>query len=239
VLTAEGEQYFAAVSEHLNGIREATEKLTGRHTLNILRVRAHTTISMKWLISRLGTFHAENKSSEVRLTTSNEAVNFERENVDGAILFGTGEWSGVEVDRLMANEIAPLCSPAFCRAHRMKSVQDLAHLPLLHSLVRPDDWRYWLEAAGAKNIDPYSGDKYASSILAYQASLEGHGIMMAQRVLFLDDLRTKRLVQPFDFTLDRGALTYYFVYPRTRLRNPAFRRFRSWLLAQVAGSLFR
>jgi DNA-binding transcriptional LysR family regulator len=30
---------------------------------------------------------------------------------------------------------------------------------------------------------------------------------------------------------------YYFVYPRNRLRNPAFRRFRAWLLeqAQTAG----
>ena len=233
VLTAEGEQYLAAVSAHLDGIREATEKVAGRRTIEILRVRAYTTFSMKWLIPRLGSFHDANKTTEVRLTTSNEAVDFDRENVDGAIRLGDGSWSGVEVDRLMPNELIPLCSPAFRREHSLKSLDNLTGLPLLHSLVRPDDWRYWLEAAGVEAIDPYAGAKYASSTLAYQAALQGNGIMMSQKALFLEDLRTKRLVQPFKFTLDRGAFTYYFVYPRNRLRNPAFRRFREWLLEQV------
>lgn len=233
VLTSEGEQYLAAVSQLLDGIREATEKLTGRGTVDVLRIRAYTTFSMKWLIPRLGSFHAANKTTEVQLTTSNEAVAFDRENVDGAIRLGEGQWPGVEVDRLMANELTPLCSPSYRRTHRIKTVKDLANLALLHSLVRPDDWKYWLDAVGAKNIDPYSGDKYASSTLAYQAVLEGHGIMIAQRALFVEDLRRRRLVQPFEYTLDRGAFTYYFVYPRNRLRNPAFRRFRAWLLDQA------
>lgn len=33
--------------------------------------------------------------------------------------------------------------------------------------------------------------------------------------------------------LDRGAFTYYFLYPCDRLRSPAFRRFRVWLLEQA------
>jgi LysR family glycine cleavage system transcriptional activator len=233
ILTAEGERYLLAVGQHLDGIREATQLLTGKRNIDVARVCAYTTFSMKWLIPRLGSFHAENETTEVRLTTSNENVDFERENVDGAIRLGDGTWPGVEVDRLMANELVPLCSPAFRRTHRLKAVQDLTGLPLLHSLEKPDDWRYWLEAVGAKGIDPYAGDKYASSILAYQAALQGMGLMMAQKVLFLDDLRSKRLVQPFGASLDRGSFTYYFVYPRNRLRNPAFRRFRVWLLHQA------
>jgi LysR family glycine cleavage system transcriptional activator len=107
----------------------------------------------------------------------------------------------------MAYILLPLCSPAFRRTHRLKQVQDLAGLPLLHSFVRPDDWRFRLEAAGVRGIDPYAGDKYASSTLAYQAALEGHGIMMAQKLLFMDDIRARRLVQPFGPLLDRGGFT--------------------------------
>ena len=47
-------------------------------------------------------------------------------------------------------------------------------------------------------------------------------------------MRSRRLVQPFG--TDRStaiAFTYYFIYPRNRLRNPAFRRFRTWLLKQA------
>lgn len=237
VLTSEGEQYLAAITRHLDGIREETQKLTGRKMVEILRVRAYTTFSMKWLIPRLSSFHELNPTTEVRLTTSNETVDFERENVDGAIRLGDGNWPGVEVDRVMKNELLPLCTPAFQARHALKAVDDLGHVPLLHSLVRPDDWRYWLEAAGGQSIDPYAGPKYASSTLAYQATLEGQGVMIAQKALFLDDLRSGRLVAPFDRALDRGDFTYYFLYPRNRLRNPAFRRFRVWLLeqAEIAG----
>jgi len=96
MLTAEGEQYLEAVSLHLEGIRDATERLTGRRGIETLRVRAYTTIAMKWLIPRLSTFLDANPKIEVRLTTSNEAVDFSRENIDGAIRLGDGAWTGVE-----------------------------------------------------------------------------------------------------------------------------------------------
>jgi DNA-binding transcriptional LysR family regulator len=92
VLTTEGEQYLAGISRQLDGIREETQKLTGRKTVEILRVRAYTTFAMKWLIPRLSSFHATNPTTEVRLTTSNETVDFDRENVDGAIRLGDGNW---------------------------------------------------------------------------------------------------------------------------------------------------
>ena len=233
VLTSEGERYLTAVIEHLDGIREATEKLTGRRPKDVVRILAYTTVAMKWLIPRLGSFHAENKGTEVRLTTSNEAVDFARENIDGAIRLGDGKWPGLEVDRLMANELVPLCTPAFQQAHGLHAPADLSRVVLLHSFVRPDDWRYWLEAANAGEIDPFGGDKYASSALVYQAVLGGLGIMMAHKAFFLDDLRDGRLVQPFGPTLDRKAFTYYLIYSRNRLRSPAFRRFRTWLLAEA------
>ncbi|CAN5295336.1 transcriptional regulator GcvA [soil metagenome] len=233
VLTVEGEQYLEAISLHLEGIRTATQKLTGRRSVEILRIRAYTTFSMKWLIPRLSSFHDAHPMTEVRLTTSNETVDFEREKVDGAIRLGDGDWPGVEVDRLLPNELVPLCSPAYRRKLELKTVADLPRARLLHSLIRPDDWRLWLAFAGATQIDAYAGAKFASSTLAYQATLEAQGVMMAQKALFMDDLRSRRLVQPFGPALDRGRHTYYFIYPRNRLRNPAFRRFRQWLLGQT------
>lgn len=233
VLTAEGEQYLAGITQHLEGIRQATQRLTGRKAAEIVRLRAYTTFSVKWLIPRLNAFQDGHPATEVRLTTSIEAVDFERENVDGAIRLGDGNWPGVEVDRLLANELVPLCSPAYRDRLGLAAPQDLTRARLLHTLVRFDDWRYWLEAAGVTGIDAYAGDKFASSTLSYQSALEGQGIMMAQKALFSEDIRAGRLVQPFGPVLDRGEFTYYFIYPRSRLRSPAFRQFRLWLLAQA------
>ncbi len=229
VLTADGERYLAAVAQSLDGIRAATQQITGQRTIEIVRVRAYTTFAMKWLIPRLSTFQSENPSVEVRLETSNENVDFDREAVDCAIRLGDGDWPAVECDRILPNVLAPLCSPAFLARNPIDTVDDLRALRLLHSMVRPEDWRLWLAAVGAGGVDPYAGDKFASSTLAYQATLEGFGIMMAQRELFRDDLRTGRLVQAYPFELDRGDHTYYLIYPRDRMRRPAFRRFRAWL----------
>lgn len=234
VLTAEGEAYLKAVSRHLDGIRGATEALIGRRGAEVVRIDAHTTFAMKWLVPRLGSFQQAHPAAELRLSTSNEPVDFARASLEGMVRLGDGAWAGLEADRLMDSKLIPLCTPGFRRKHGLRRVQDLKGLRLLHSLVRPDDWRLWLEAAGARGIDPHAGDKFDTTMLAYHAALQGHGILVGHRALFEDDLQAKRLVQPFGPALDQGQTTYYLVYPRSRLRNPAFRRFRNWLLAELA-----
>ncbi|MEH2474284.1 LysR family glycine cleavage system transcriptional activator [Nitrobacteraceae bacterium AZCC 2299] len=185
ILTAAGEQYLSAVTEHFDGIRDATLKLTGErgNSREILKVRAYVTFAMNWLIPRLSSFHEANASTEVRITASLEAVDFEHEDVDGAIRLGNGNWPEYEVDRLVPNELIPVCSPEFRRTAKLKYPSDLSRQPLLHSLARPDDWMHWLKAAGQTNIDAYAGPKYQSSVMVYQAAVEGQGVAIAQKVL--------------------------------------------------------
>jgi len=238
ILTAAGEQYLAEITEHLDGIREATLKLTGvrGRSREILRVRAYITFAMKWLIPRLSSFHDANPSTEVRITASLEAVDFEHEDVDCAIRLGDGNWPDCEVDRLVSNELIPVCTPDYRREAKLKNPSDLAGRTLLHSLARPDDWMHWLNAAGLTGIDSFAGLKYQSSVMVYQAAIEGQGVAIAQKFLVEDDLRRRRLVQPFAITCDRGNYTYYLIYPKNRLRNPSFRTFRQWLVEQTQES---
>ena len=235
ILTAAGEQYLAEITAHLDGIREATLKLTGvrGRSRDVLKVRAYITFAMKWLIPRLSSFHDANPATEVRITASLEAVDFEHEDVDCAIRLGDGNWPHCEVDKLVANELVPVCSPDYRREAKLKSPSDLAGRTLLHSLARPDDWMHWLNAVGLTGIDPFAGLKYQSSVMVYQAAIEGQGIAIAQKFLVEDDLRRRRLVQPFAITCDRGSYTYYLIYPKNRLRNPSFRTFRQWLGEQA------
>lgn len=235
ILTAAGEQYLAEITAHLDGIREATLKLTGvrGRSRDVLKVRAYITFAMKWLIPRLSSFHDANPATEVRITASLEAVDFEHEDVDCAIRLGDGNWPHCEVDKLVANELVPVCSPDYRREAKLKSPSDLAGRTLLHSLARPDDWMHWLNAVGLTGIDPFAGLKYQSSVMVYQAAIEGQGIAIAQKFLVEDDLRRRRLVQPFAITCDRGNYTYYLIYPKNRLRNPSFRTFRQWLVEQA------
>lgn len=231
ILTAEGEQYYNAISPLLWELSDATMHLTGSRERHVVHIRAYTTFAAKWLIPRLSRFNALYPNIEIRLTTSLEAVDFEREHVDAAIRLGEGNYPGLESDKLLENHIAPLCTPEYAETQGIKTAQDLVGKHLLHTLARPEDWRIWLETVGLLGrIDWRSGPKFASSILAYQAALENQGVMMAQKALFDEDLRKGRLIQPVGPTVSRGDFTYYLVLPRARLRNPALRKFRAWLL---------
>lgn len=235
-LTPIGEQYLAEITRHLGGIREATRKIARRRGRKVLNIQAHATFAVRWLIPRLSSFHAANPDVDVRLTTTLPADDVDGVIVDGAIRLGTGSWRGMRAYRLVRNELTPVMSPALFKARRhLVRPSGLSRETLLHALARPDDWAAWLKAAGLAHIDPHGGQKYESSVLAYQAAIEGHGVAIGQKVLVEADLAARRLLAPYDFTLDMGAYTYYFVCPEDAPVSSALETFRTWLAACSSG----
>ena len=233
-LTPMGERYLADVVRGFETLRTATINLTEARRRRTLKIRGYTTFSMNWLLPRLSTFHREHPDIEVSLTTSLQPVDFNTEDVDAAIRLSHAPSSDLGYDRLVPNELVPVCSPEFLRAHpdlADATPEALRNVPLLHSLARREDWAKWLDAAGVRGVNPLSGLSYESSILAYFAATQGVGVAMAQRVLVADQLRDGTLVMPFSFVLDQGAYTYYLIYPRVHLSNAEFAAFRNWLLS--------
>ncbi|SPA33143.1 Transcriptional regulator LysR family [Cupriavidus taiwanensis] len=230
-LTRAGEDYYRAVAKCMDGLREATARLTRRKKRTQLKVRAYTTFAMRWLIPRLSSFHAANAGIEVLLTASLEPVDFRKEDIDGAIRLGDGKWSGARAYRLVSNVLVPVSHPDLAR--KVRKPADLQRQVLLHSIARPDDWACWLTATGAdKVVDPHGGMTYQSSAMAYAAALEGQGFAIAQRFLVADDLAAGKLTAPFRQAVDMGDFTYYLLTPADRDESASMATFRKWLLAQ-------
>jgi LysR family glycine cleavage system transcriptional activator len=233
-LTRQGSEYYRAVTTALEALREATRKLKRRSQRKQLKIRAYTTFAMRWLIPRLSGFHSAHPEIEVLLKASLEPVDFRKEDIDGAIRLGDGTWPHVNTYRLVSNILAPVASPALIKAgHKLKRPADLAQHALLHSMARPDDWGYWIDAAGVGDkVDSRSGMSYESSAMAYAAAVEGQGVAIAQLFLVEKDLKDGKLVQPFKATVDMGDYTYYLITPNHRDENPNMRTFRLWMLEQ-------
>ncbi|MGO4329086.1 transcriptional regulator GcvA [Cupriavidus sp. 2TAF22] len=237
-LTREGAEYFKAMSKVVEQIRDATRRVRGTSERKQLKVRAYTTFAMRWLIPRLSSFHGKHPKIEVLLTASLEPVDFRKEDLDFAIRLGDGRWPDVDCERLVANILVPVCSPALLEksASKLKKPADLAAFVLLHSIARPDDWQVWLQKArAAGKVDAHSGLTYQSSAMAYSAALEGHGVAIAQQFLVEDDLAAGKLVRPFAQSVDMGDYTYYLLQPAHRKQSAHARAFRNWLLAAFAG----
>jgi LysR family glycine cleavage system transcriptional activator len=237
-LTPMGERYLVDIARAFEGMRIATVNLTESQRRRHLKIRAYTTFSRNWLIPRLSSFHAQHPDIEVILTTSLQPVDFKGDDVDAAIRLSHAPSSDIGFDRLVPNELVPVCSPEFLRAHpdlTDETPEALRKVPLLHSLARREDWAKWLDAAGVKRVNPLGGLSYESSVLAYFAATQGHGVAIAQRVLITEDLDCGRLVMPFSFVLDEGAFTYYLVYPKSHISSSEFAAFREWLLSVSGG----
>jgi LysR family glycine cleavage system transcriptional activator len=112
-------------------------------------------------------------------------------------------------------------------------VQDLAGQVLVCSLHRPRDWPTWLDAAGVRDVDGNNGIKVENSALAYQAAIDGLGVVIAQRSFVADDLAAGRLVAPFALQVD-GDGAYWLGCPADRPRHEAVATFEAWILREAA-----
>jgi LysR family glycine cleavage system transcriptional activator len=171
----------------------------------------------------------------VRITTTPSLVDFQRDNVDAAIRYGRGQWPGVRVAWLMADELFPVCSPALVNGNKpLQCPQDLRDHVLLHtSNTNSDDWRLWLTAAGLPtDISKQPGVTFDLMFMTIQAAIDGIGVAVGRTSYVRDDIAKGRLVVPFKIALPADA-GFYLVSPEARADSPKLQAFRQWLVASA------
>lgn len=235
VPTRIGSSYAEQIVPAFDAIATATEKLTKSTSQGSLRVRTYTTFVAKWLIPRLPDFNLKYPDIEVRISNAVPDVDFDRDAVDVAIQFGEGNWPRVHTDLLFHDEIEPVCSPAYLkRVVRKQSPETLLQKRLLVSQYRRSDWEDWLHANDFRdqtaNAERMS---FSSSILTWQAALDGLGVAIGQTALLLPELESGQLVRPFNRPLRRSK-SHYLVRPKVQRESRKVIAFRDWLLECAA-----
>jgi LysR family glycine cleavage system transcriptional activator len=227
-LTREGDSYFRGISPLFSEIEQQTRKLTKKPSVNMLRLKLPPTFAIRWLVPRLVRFHALNRHIDVQITTSHQPVDFVYEDVDVAIHSGPPPPANINRHRLFGEILLPVCSPGLFKSFPPPTQpSDLGRHVLLSSMHRPDDWPDWLKAANASEIDGNNGLKFENSALAYQAAIDELGIVMAQYAFVKDDLRTGRLMEPFNLRVPTGQ-AYYMTYMHER-PSEKIKAFESWI----------
>ncbi len=232
-LTEAGVSYLPSVRDALDTLSQATERLLRRDGSGALTISTMPSFAAKWLVMRLGRFQGRHPELEVRLHTTSQIVDFNQQDVDIAIRFGAGRWPDLRCERLLTEDIYPVCSPALLAGDRpLAKPEDLRHHTLLH-----DDyfitWGTWADAAGLTGLDVTRGPRFDDSGLLLQAATEGTGVALARGVLVADDIAAGRLVRLFDVHLP-GDYAYYVVAPPTHFSRPKVKTFRDWLFEEAA-----
>ena len=233
-LTETGAKLAATLHTLFAELSDALTQVTDPSELRI-RVSALPSLAAKWLVPRLHRFESRRPTLKVRIDTSDHLVNFAYEPIDIALRYGIGHYAGLHVERLMAANAFPVCSPRLLGNDHppLKKATDLRRHTLLHDESSDrskgvPNWTTWLKAAGATHVDSQRGPVFGSIHLAIEAALAGHGVAMGVAPLVEHDLNNGRLVRPFELELP-NAFAFWIVCQRKRATDPIIRKFIIWL----------
>ena len=240
ILTQPGKAILPILNEAFDKLAEVDDLLRHHQSDKILTVSVAPGFGAKWLLPRLDHFRQFAPEYEIRIDATDIKVDFNRENVDLALRYGSGEYPGLVSECLLTERIIPVCSPDLLKGkHPLNEPDDLRHHTLLHNTWAndnrsPTNWHAWLKAAGVKNFHSIPGIYFNQNSLMLQAAAEGQGVALEDVNVASDDIEKGRLIQPFTTDYKQSnQFCYYLVYPEQHLQYPKIVRFRQWIMDEI------
>src|SRR5690606_10798268 len=141
-------------------------------------------------------FKAQFPDIEVDISNSTAPLDFGTEQCDIAIVFGDGNWPGAEATLLLEDIIEPVCCPNYLDGHSDDATpaEILAGKTLLVSKYRKNDWAAWLSHVNLTGMLAAAETmSFSSSILTWQAAIDGLGVAIGQQYATDTDVAAGRL----------------------------------------------
>ncbi|GAC1035369.1 LysR substrate-binding domain-containing protein [Pseudomonas sp. No.117] len=234
VLTEAGKLLLPGLSEGFEALARACGNLAVEE--GTLRLKAPTSLSLRWLLARLARFRQVSPQLDIQLTSvwmASDRVDFFHEPFDCAVLLGDGrfpaEW---EVVPLFEEWLVPVCSPAAARTGAW-DVARLQREELLHPTFDRRDWRRWLQAMGLAQAVPLGGGQVFDTLeLGMAAAARGYGVSIGDLVMLAEDVAAGLIALPWPDAVASGD-GYYLVWPRNRRGQGRFQRLADFLRQEL------
>ncbi|OCP18266.1 MULTISPECIES: LysR substrate-binding domain-containing protein [unclassified Ensifer] len=231
-LTAAGRQLAPKVTEALDLLGTAFSEIADK-TEHHLHISVLPTVVSSWLGSRLASFQTAHPNISIRVHMSTELIDFKRDAIDLVVRSGNGDWSGNDVFPLFPIEYMPVCTPTFLEKHQLKDPSDVLRV---RRFGNASWWRRWMTETG---VEPpaSNGTELIFDVQAMDVAttLHDHGIAMAVSTFLIEELRSGKLVRPFNHVV-RDGRAYWLVYPQSHRRQKKIQAFRDWIIAEAAAS---
>ena len=208
-----------------------------RHRAGRLRLKAPSTLTMRWLLTVLQAFHQRQAQPVVDMTSvwmDMDSVDFAREPYDCAVLLGNGQFGPDTDSALLFREwLIPVCAPAMAGQAR----DDLSRCELIHPSADRRDWRRWLQKTAVCPGLQLSGGKVFETLeQGNLAAVSGHGVSVGDLLLSLDAVRDGLLALPFSQAVATGD-GYYLVWPKQAAQQATVRQLLDFMLQHLPGDI--
>lgn len=235
-LTAIGSAILPGIKEGLGLLHAAHQRLQDERKSGILTVSVYPSLAEKWLIPRLERFRESHPDIDLRIDSSYEIADFERDGVDVAIRYGAGHYPDRVTIPILDEITFPVASPGV--AEKLQTLEDLRDVPLIHiereqPSVTGAIWSLWLKAAGIQSIDASRGIRFNTEAMLLRAAIDGLGVALGRSTIVQDDIAAGRLVAPFGEDMNvTSAYGHFLVYPTRAEKIDKVVAFRDWVLAE-------
>ncbi len=235
-LTEAGQILLPGIEKGFNELENAVRVCRAHGDASYISCNTVGGFAARWLVPRLPNWTEKNPKVDVRISTTNEWVTFERQDIDIAVRLSTGREEGLETQRLQGESIVPLCSPALLNQEPLlRKPDDLINHQLIHFAPLGGRintrWADWLELVKVDTVDPSRGVFLNNGMAALNAAIAGQGVVLAPKTIANDDLEQGTLVIPFDIELPT-ELAWYIIAPPENLARPEISAFKDWLLSE-------
>ncbi len=240
VTTEVAEQALPDIRAGLERLAVGLERLRSGSAGGVLTVTVSPAFAAKWLLPRIERFQAAWPETDLRLDTSLKPVDFVAQRIDVGVRYGRGQWPGLAAEKLMDEEVYPVCAPALLATATLQAPGDLRGQVLIHDQSVDTStgfasWQAWLRHAGVQGVPTDRGLRINNSAAVLQAAIDGQGVALARSVMAHDDLAAGRLVRLFPQVRLESTLAYYVVYRPECIAQPKVAAFRDWLLREAHG----
>jgi LysR family transcriptional regulator, glycine cleavage system transcriptional activator len=233
-LTPEGYAVFHSLKDAFERVSGSIREVSRMGSPKSVTIATTMAFAQLWLMPRLGDFWTAHQDIVIDHTISDRAQETNRADIDLRVRYGDGSWPEETSALLFGDSIVAVASPAFLAQHRVRSVQDLASLPLLS--VEGVDWTWttwadFLRAAGAPQRK-LSVRRFNSYVIALQAAQAGQGVALGWVSLVRPLIERGLLAQAGPAEITAPQSFYLSWTARQPLKQEA-EVLRDWLLASV------
>ncbi|HEV7319730.1 MAG TPA: LysR substrate-binding domain-containing protein [Ensifer sp.] len=231
-LTAAGRLLAPKVTEAIDLLGAAFSEIADK-TEHHLHISVLPTVVSSWLGQRLASFQTAHPNISIRVHMSTDLIDFKRDAIDLAVRSGAGDWPGNDVFPLFPLDYVPVCTPSFLEKHQLKEPSDVLRV---RRFGNASWWRRWMIETG---VEPpaSNGTELIFDVQAMDVAttLADHGIAIAVSTFLMEELKSGRLIRPFDHVV-RDGRAYWLVYPQSSRRQKKIQAFRDWIVAEADAS---
>lgn len=227
-LTIEGKNYWSRISFHLNKIDELTSTIQLNKNKKVLKVSILPPVANRVVLPNLSTFNAQYPNIDLQIEATLSNTEFQKNNIDLAIRFGTPPWDGANHEKLINIESQLLCPPGFIEKYKLNNKSHkLDEMPLIGMTNRPFEWDKWFENA---NLDKSTNQKFYY-VDDYPTAIEASEVLGATLGMYPIEshlIASGRVEAP---NLPRLPLAsgIFAVYPQNTKNNGEIEAFITWL----------